>query len=148
MYYDEIFDSAFNDESSVEFKLRQKEAAIALKKLDKRYEKYSVPFNNIWTDGKYRKHINIEMYGSGEHRTLIRNAVTGARYDILVGCTDEDILFKVTDSTGRNSRREPLMLYYDTPEQYENHHFITVGPDVKEIWYEKCLFSRKNMTNL
>ena len=59
MYYDEIFDSAFNDESSVEFKLRQKEAASALNKLDKRYEKYSVPFNNIWSDGKYRKHITI-----------------------------------------------------------------------------------------
>jgi hypothetical protein len=145
MYYDEIFDSAFNDESSVEFKLRQKEAAIALKKLDKRYEKYSVPFNNIWTDGKYRKHINIEMYGSGEHRTLIRNAVTGARYDILVGCTDEDILFKVTDSTGRNSRREPLMLYYDTPEQYENHQLTKVSTEVKQNWLKKSLKAQQRL---
>ena len=145
MYYDEIFDSAFNDESSVEFKLRQKEAASALKKLDKRYEKYSVPFNNIWTDGKYRKHINIEMYGSGEHRTLIRNAVTGARYDILVGCTDEDILFKVTDSTGRNRRKEPLMLYYDTPEQYENHQLTKVSTEVKQNWLKKSLKAQQRL---
>lgn len=145
MYYDEIFDSAFNDESSVEFKLRQKEAASALKKLDKRYEKYSVPFNNIWSDGKYRKHITIEMYGSGEYRTLIRNAVTGARYDILVGCTDEDILFKVTDSTGRNSRREPLMLYYDTPEQYENHQLTKVSTEVKQNWLKKSLKAQQRL---
>ena len=113
--------------------------------MDKRYEKYSVPFNNIWTDGKYRKHINIEMYGSGEHRTLIRNAVTGARYDILVGCTDEDILFKVTDSTGRNSRREPLMLYYDTPEQYENHQLTKVSTEVKQNWLKKSLKAQQRL---
>ena len=145
MYYEDIFDPAFNDESSVEFKLRQKEAASALKKLDKRYEKFSIPFNNIWTDGKYHKHITVENYGSGSHRTLIRNAVTGARYDILVGSIDEDILFKVIDASGRNGRREPLMLYYDSPEQYEKHHLTIVSTEVKQIWLNKSLKAQQRL---
>ena len=44
MYYEDLLDSAVNDESSVEHKLRKKDAADAIKKLDKYYEKYSKPF--------------------------------------------------------------------------------------------------------
>lgn len=139
MYYEDTLDSAVNDESSVEFKLRQKEAVNAIRRLDKNYEKYSIPFNGTWTDGKYYKNITIENYGSGLSGNLIRNAVTGARYNISVGSTDGDILFKVSESTGRNGRKESLMLYYDSPEQFENHHFITVSPEVKKNWHKRSL---------
>ncbi len=145
MYYDDLLETAVNDESSVEFKLRQKEAADALRRLDKNYEKYSISFNGHWTDGKYYKRITIENYGSGSSGTFIRNAVTGARYNIIVGSADEDILFKVNEATGRNGRREPLMLYYDTPEQFENHHFTTVSPDIKQKWYKRSMEAQKKM---
>ena len=145
MYYDDLVDSNFNDESSTEWRLRLKEADYALKKLDKYYNKYTLPFNQKWTDGKYYKRINIENYGSAHRGSLIRNAVTGLRYDILVGCTDEDILFKVTDSTGRNRRREPLMLYYDTPEQYENHQLTKVSTEVKQNWLKKSLKAQQRL---
>jgi len=145
MYYEDLLDSAVNDETSVEFNLRQKEAADALKRLDKHYEKYSVPFNNTWTDGKYYKRITIENYGSGSSGSLIRNAVTGVKYNIAVGSANEDILFKVTDSTGRDGRKEPLMLYYDTPEQFENHHFTSVSSDVKTKWHQRFLQAQKRL---
>ena len=145
MYYDDLLETAVNDESSVEFKLRQKEAADALKRLDKNYEKYSIPFNGHWTDGKYYKRITIENYGSGSSGTLIRNAVTGARYNITVGSSDEDILFKVCESTGRDGRKDPLMLYYDTPEQFENHHFTTISPVIKQKWYKRSMEAQKRM---
>jgi hypothetical protein len=145
MYYEDLLDSAVNDESSVEFKLRQKEAADALKKMDRHYEKYSISFNDTWTDGKFYKRLTIENYGSGSHGTKIRNAVTGVRYNINVGSADEDLFFKVTDSTGRNGRKEPMMLYYDSPEQYENHHFTSVSPEVKQKWYKRHLEAQKRL---
>ena len=137
MYYEDLLDNAVNDESSVEFKLRQKDTAHVIKSLDKNYEKFSIQFNDTWTDGKYYKKITIENYGSGSHGSRIRNAVTGERYDFIVGTSEQDIFFKVIDSTGRNGRREPLMLYYDSPEQYENHRFTTISKEVKQKWSQK-----------
>jgi len=145
MYYDDLLETAVNDETSVEFDLRQKAAADSLKRLDKNYDKFSVPFNNTWTDGKYYKRITIENYGSGSHGTRIRNAVTGVYYDFIVGSADEDIFFKVTDATGRNGRKDPLMLYYDSPEQYENHHFTSVSPEIKQKWYKRSLEAQKRL---
>lgn len=144
MYYDDLLETAVNDESSIEFKLRQNEAADALKRLDKNYDKYNVQFNNTWTNKK----ITIENYGSGSHGTRIRNAVTGVYYNFIVGSADEEIFFKVTDSTGRNGRREPQMLYYDSPEQYENHHFTSVSPEVKQKWYKRSLEAQKRLNLL
>ena len=145
MYYDDLLETAVNDESSVDFKLRQEKTADTIKRMDKYYEKYSSPFYRTWTDGKYYKRITIENYGSRSPGTLIRNAVTGVRYNINVGSADEDILFKVCEATGRNGRKEPLMLYYDSPEQYENHQFTTVSPDVKQRWYKRSMEAQKRM---
>ena len=140
MYYDDLVDSNFNDESSTEWRLRLKEADYAVKKLDKYYDKYTLPFNQKWTDGKYYKRINIENYGSAHRGSLIRNAVTGLRYDILVGSKEESTLFKVTDATGYNGRKDPLILFYDSPEQYEKHHFTNVTSETKEMWVKKALY--------
>lgn len=143
MYYDDLLETAVNDETSVEFHLRQKAADDTVKRIDKNYEKFSVPFNNTWTDGKYYKRITIENYGSGSHGTRIRNAVTGVYYDFIVGSADEDIFFKVTDATGRNGRNAPLMLYYDSAEQYENHHFTSVSPEIKQKWHDRSVEAQK-----
>jgi len=140
MYYDDLVDSNFNDESSTEWRLRIKEADHALKKLDKYYNKYTLPFNKKWTDGKFYKRITIENYGSAHRGSLIRNAVTGLRYDIFVGSKEESTLFKVTDATGYNERKDPLTLFYDSPEQYEKHHFTNVTSETKQQWVKKALY--------
>lgn len=145
MYYEDLLETAVNDETSVEFELRKKETADAIKRLDKHYEKYSIPFNKTWTDGKFHKRMIIEQYGSGSTGSPIRNAVTGVRYNFTVGSSHEDLFFKVIDSTGRNGRREPLMLYYDSPEQYENHQFTTVSSEIKQKWYKRSLNAQKNL---
>jgi hypothetical protein len=133
------------DEGSEIFKLRQKEAEIALKKLHKNYEKYTIHFNKSWSDGKFYKKITIENWGSGAHGTLIKNAVTGVKYDVVVGSEDEDLLFRVTDSTARKGRREPVILYYDSPEQYENHHFTKLSQEIKQRWNKRSMEVRKRL---
>ena len=133
MYYEAFMD---NDDTSVDYNLKQKEVADALKKLDKNYEKYSIPFNDTWTDGKYYKKVTIEQYGSGSHGSRIRNAVTGGYYDrnFIVGSAYEDLFYKVTDSTGRNGRRYPLTLFYDSPDQYATHNYTTISAKETQKW--------------
>ena len=109
---------------------------------DKLYQKHYKYLNDTWTDGKYYKRVTITSYGSGQIGSRIRNAVTGQSYLYLVGSKDEDHMFKVIDAVGRNGRKEPLFLFYDTPEQYENHQFIKLGQEVKEAWYKKNLAAR------
>ena len=145
MYYEDFLDTVVNDETSVQFKLRQKEVSDDVKRLDKNSDKYIIPFNNSWTDGKYYKKITIENYGSGSYGSRIRNAVTGVRYNFIVGTAEQDLFFKVIDSTGRNGRKEPLMLYYDSPEQYENHHFTTISQEVKQQWFESSKKIQKKL---
>jgi hypothetical protein len=147
MYCEDFFvlDTSGKDESSVDFKIRQEKTADSIKRLDRYYEKYSIPFNGTWTDGKYYKRITIENYGSRLSRTFARNAVTGVRYNICVGSADEDILFKVCEATGRNGRKDPLMLYYDSPEQYENHQFTSVSSDIKQMWNKRYLAAQKRL---
>lgn len=142
MYFEEGFEPA--DDSSFKLKMNLTEMN---NKSDTKHEKYTIPFNNTWKDGKYRKTVTIENYGSGQQGSRIRNAVTGEIYSKLelVGSKFEDLFFKVIESTGHFNRRDPLILFYDTPDQYENHHFTTVNPLTKEKWYEKCLTTRKRL---
>ena len=146
MYYDELLETADNEISSVEHKLNKIKAAEEARNVDKYYEKYSILFNDTWKDGKFHKKLTIENFGSGQSGTMIRNAVTGMRYTNLVGSSDEDLFFKVIDSSGRNGRKYPMILFYDTPEQYENHHFTTLHQNIKEKWYEKCLEARARVS--
>jgi hypothetical protein len=108
-------------------------------KTDTRYEKYGRLLNKKWSDGRFYEYVTIENYGSGSQGSRIRNAVTGTRYNIPVGDLRENMLFKVMDSTGRYGRKDTLILYYDSPEQYENHHFVTVSPEIKKRWHERNL---------
>ena len=138
MYYEDLLELVINDEPV------QKDTT---KKTEKHYEKYSIPFNRTWNDGKYYKFITIENYGSGGNGSFIRNAVTGTvcKEFIQVGSLDENLYFKVVDSAGRNGRKHPLMLYYNSPEQYENHHFTTVSEATKQKWLQRSLAVQKRL---
>jgi len=114
--------------------LKKKSTIPAFQKLNNNYEKFSL---TVKIDGKSR--ITIKNYGSGSQGSRIVNAVTGNKYNIKVGSAKENLLFKVIDATGFNGRKEPLMLYYDSPEQYEQHYFTNISPDTKQQWIQRAL---------
>lgn len=143
-YGDQYVDS-FDDQYYQYLDEQEQKKKLDIKNFDKNYEKYKIPFNVVWKDGKVHKTLTIEKYGSGQQGVRIRNAVTGMSYPHLVGSSAEDLYFKVIDSTARHGRNYPLILFYDTPEQYENHQFTTVLSATKERWYEKCLYARKKL---
>lgn len=130
------------DRASDDFKVKKTVAEI--KGLDKNYQKYGKLLNKKWTDGKYYKKVVIECHGSSQVGTRIRNASSGHYTSHLVGSLEEDLYFKVIDANARHGRNEPLFLFYDSPEQYENHQFIVLPHAVKEQWYNKNLAARQS----
>lgn len=73
----------------------------------------------------------------------IVNAVTGHRYrdedakcKYVVGSIHEDLLFKARISTGETGP-EPVILFYDSPEEFERHQHIMLRQSIKEAWLNK-----------
>ena len=92
------------------------------------------------SDGKtYYKKYNIGLYSTNSTGSKIRNAVTGHRYNYLVGSKEQDLLFAVGLCTGETGTQESLSLFYDSPEQYENHMFASLDITRKMQWYSKNL---------
>jgi hypothetical protein len=145
MTYEDDYYSCCSEESDYNLAYN-KIMAAEFKKSDKNYQRYTIRVPEYYNSkGKLTSNAVIEDYGSGIQGTLVRNAVTGYKYNIVVGSSNEDILFKVIESSGRNKRRDPLMLYYDSPEQYENHHRTTVSTEVKQKWNQRFLEARMKL---
>jgi len=140
MPYEEYY-SGVDDEQSLNVVNLKKQAVIEAKKADKNYQKYT---QTLISDDNRHKKVSVECYGSGQFGSRIRNAVTGQYTPYLVGSKDEDLFFVVSDCIGRKGRIEPLTLYYDTPEQYENHQFVSLQSSIKEKWHKKNLVARQN----
>jgi hypothetical protein len=143
MYVDDYFNPANEEVVSVDLNKQKKTALFNEKMYDKNYFKFSLPVNRMWKDGKYYRYVTVEMYGSGCIGSRIRNAVSGEYTKFLVGSLEEDLFFKAYDCRGLLGTKEPIMLYYQSPEQYENHLFLELDSDFKELWNEKYKLAEK-----
>ena len=72
------------------------------------------------------------------------NAINGQRlYCQLTGApivqnsAESQQLWSVMDSTAHDGSKDPVKLYYNTPEQYERHRGIKLPLDLKELWRQK-----------
>ena len=90
-----------------------------------------------WTDGKYYNTVTINMYGSGDYGTYIKNAVTGECTNHRVGSEEENLYFCVSICTGLDKLRGPVHLYYNSPSEYENHQFTLLDKRSKEAWLNR-----------
>jgi hypothetical protein len=96
-------------------------------------------------NGKISKYILDYYITSYTPDSRIRNAVTGIRYrddnhkyKYVVGSLQENLFFKVSVSNGENGQ-EPVLLFYDSPEQFEKHQRMTLNTEIKEKWFQKNL---------
>ena len=106
------------------------------KKNDKNCYHTTRPFNNVWK-GKFHKFVNITYFGSGISGTRIRNAVTGEFTKGIVGRrADESEFFKANISTGEHPNGT-VHLFYNTPEEYENHQYVVLNQSIKDAWLNK-----------
>ncbi len=119
------------DNSSVEKKL-QKEHDKLMKKMNKHFHVVS-HFNP-----RTERLETLKYYSSGEIGSPIKMAVTGSVWNpkFRVGSRAEDLFFKVTVATGETGK-DPVNLFYENPEQYENHQGIMLDVGTKEQWQKK-----------
>ena len=71
----------------------------------------------------------------------IRHAVSGLLYlgRRTGNRNDEEPLFKITIATGENEVCDaPIHLYYDSPEEHEDHFDCVLSPRLKEAWALRC----------
>ena len=99
---------------------------------------------------KFIKRVNGQLLKIGFYETnitpgtLIRSAVTGNRYEnFLVGSYIEDLFFKVCNTTIETGKRCPIYMFFDSPEEFENHFKCTLSDDIKNKWKHKNLIALK-----
>ncbi len=83
-------------------------------------------------DGKYKY---IEYYKTPNRPgAIIRNAITGLYTNIMVGSIKEDLYYKVNITAGQTDKNNPSVLFFDNPEQFENHFYCNVSKKTKDAW--------------
>jgi hypothetical protein len=81
------------------------------------------------------KNKRIRVFTSGGTGTRIRDAETGEYYPNKVGSKDEDLFFKVSIATGEcNSANGSNILFYCSPQHYENHLYADVEQEHIAAW--------------
>lgn len=128
MDYDDRFNATLSNDVDDDKQMLQNLKQNVDKKYFVRYEKEKI-------NGYVRTH-KIEMYGSGDYGSTIRDAETGEYHKgHIVGSADEDLYFKTSYTLSKN--QDSLMLYYISPEHYERHQCVIVNNDVKLKWNQK-----------
>jgi hypothetical protein len=112
-----------------------------LKSIDKGYHKFPIFKNGVKS--------SIEVYSTVMiPGAPIRDAITGARDQTFrVGSLDEHQFFK-TAYTGLGCGSDTIILFFDSPEQYERHMCSVVDAKIKTKWLDKCMEIRKRNQNV
>lgn len=128
MDYDDRFNATLSNDVDDDKQMLQNLKQNVDKKYFVRYEKEKI--------NGYLRTLKIEMYGSGDYGSTIRDAETGEYYKgHIVGSADEDLYFKTSYTLSKN--QDSLMLYYISPEHYERHQGTIVNNDIKLRWNQK-----------
>ena len=92
----------------------------------------------VTLDNGKTKNKRIRVFTSNGVGSRIRDAETGEYYANRVGSKDEDLFFKVSVATGEcNSSNGSNILFYCSPQHYENHLYTDVDPVLHAAWERK-----------
>ena len=97
----------------------------------------NLKYNSVIVDLKVKKKIKSLVYFSSIRR--IRHAVSGIYTNDIVGLKEESFYFKVKNINPKTSKGETreYPLFYNSPEEFENHFTCTLSNKVKQAWYDK-----------
>lgn len=71
---------------------------------------------------------------------MIRDAITGVRYsEYRVGSSSEDLFYTTCYSIGDTGKRDPCILYFDSPHEYENHFYTRISDKEIQRWTAKMI---------
>lgn len=151
MYFDDRFDPNLDNDVSVPdvsetetvssvdtFIKKQRKNYEDMKAADEGYHK-----EKRFVNGQYK---TIEFYSTAIiSNALIRDAMFGSRQQHFhVGTSDELLFFKVAvcNRDKKSVNREPVVCFFDSPEQFEKHMGSSVSQETKKEWSEKNLKER------
>ena len=145
MDYDDNFNKAFQEHDLLESQsMNSGKSKNFLQQGDSHCHTVKRNFNNVCSDGKFRKVVTVKMYSTPYSNARIRDAVTGEHYRYYVGSIDQDLFFKVVMATGE-FKGGPLHLYYSSPEQYESHQLCKVDEMLRATWQGSCDRARRRL---
>ena len=98
--------------------------------------KYVNPRKHVLRRKIDKQKVYITVFETNFSNTHAMNAVTNIPYKVKFGSRDEDSLFSVIIATGETGQT-PLILFYDSPEQYERHFSVDLSPSTKQRWHKK-----------
>lgn len=84
------------------------------------------------------KKMTVVVFETNFSNTHAMNAMTNIPYKVKFGSKNEDSLFSIIIATGETGQN-PLILFYDSPEQYERHFFTDLSPETKRRWHKKIM---------
>ena len=122
MYYDDRFDPTNVDEDakSVDSNKNKNKVSKLLAEM-KTYDKGFFQLTRTVLVNDVLKKKKISCYGSGQHGTTIRDAVSGEMcYGDLVGSNAEKNYYKVKICTGEIGQTQSTLFYHSKGE-YERH---------------------------
>lgn len=137
--YNHVDSNSISDDGSMDTTRRnRKKKYDELKNIDKGYVKTHIFSGYSKIPLEYYKTVNIPG-------AKIRNAVTGIYESYYVGKKDEDLYFKVMNTTAKDTNSESHLLFYDSPEQYEKHFQSELSDALKQNWLQKSSTARSRL---
>lgn len=103
---------------------------------------------NLYDDNGRKRSLTTEFYATRNiPGTRIRNAATGNTERHRCGSIYENLYYKVCHATGEFGNKDPLILFYDTPEQYERHWNVRLSQENKDQWQVKYVEAQRRFLN-
>ncbi len=104
---------------------------------------YNVFYKTVVLPNGLTKKKQVAFYTSGNTGNYIRDAETGGYTNYLVGSKDEDLFFKVSESTGKcNSKNGSNTLFYSSPNHYASHLDLYINNNIDVTWWEEKRYKR------
>jgi hypothetical protein len=93
-----------------------------------------------------KKNTTFYVYNSGFiPNSYIRDAITGYKYNKKIGTKDENLFFKVIMPGINPKKREPIFLFFDSPESFERFFIMKCSTDIKNRWMKKKELLNKSL---
>jgi hypothetical protein len=101
-------------------------------------------------DRKGYKPFNISFYETSMiPGNMIRDAVNGGFYsEYRVGTSAEDLFYTVAYSVGDTGSRNPCMLFFDSPSDYESLFRVTLSDKDIQKWKSKMMIEKNRRESL
>lgn len=109
---------------------------------------FPIKKNNDFMKNKKKLPAHLKYAMDAVNPKICVNAITGQKYfdpntkkPIYNNSFASTQLYIVMDTTSPIGNKDPLKLFYDTPEQYERHRRFKINRQMKEAWRERMIQS-------